>query len=59
LRGRETDEMRELRAANRNMAQHIQALSLLVREQEQQIAKLQLELSGSARVVSLAGPARR
>lgn len=59
LRGRETDEMRELRAANRNMAQHIQALSLLVREHEQQIAKLQLELSGSARVVSLAGPARR
>lgn len=59
LRGWETDEMRELRAANRNMAQHIQALSLLVREQEQQIAKLQLELSGSARVVSLAGPARR
>jgi DNA-binding MurR/RpiR family transcriptional regulator len=59
LRGRETDEMRELRAANRNMAQHIQALSLLVREQEHQIAKLQLELSGSARVVSLAGPARR
>lgn len=59
LRGRETAEMRELRSANRNMAQHIQALSLLVREQEQQIAKLQLELSGSARVVSLAGPARR
>lgn len=59
LLGRETDEMRELRAANRNMAQHIQALNLLVREQEQQIAKLQLELSGSARVVSLAGPARR
>ena len=25
LRGRETDEMRELRAANRNMTQHIQA----------------------------------
>jgi hypothetical protein len=59
LRGRESDEMRELRAANRNMAQHIQALSLLVREQEQQIAKLQLELSASAQVVSLVGPARR
>src|SRR5215831_2597422 len=38
LRGRESDEMRDLRATNRNMAQHIQALSLLVREQEQQIA---------------------
>jgi predicted RNase H-like nuclease (RuvC/YqgF family) len=56
LRGQESDQMRELRAANRSMAQHIQALSLLVREQEQQIAKLQLELSESARVVSLAGP---
>jgi hypothetical protein len=59
LRGRESDEMRELRAANRNMAQHIQALSLLVRHQEQQIAKLQLEPSASARVMSLVGPARR
>jgi len=59
LRGREADEMRELRAAKRNMAQHIQTLSLLIREQEQQIARPQLEHSGSARVVSLAGPARR
>ena len=59
LRDRESDEMRDLRAANRNMAQHIQALSLLVREQEQQIAKLQLELSESARVVPLVGFARR
>ena len=59
LRDRESDEMRDLRAANRNMAQHIQALSLLVREQEQQIAKLQLELSESARVVPLVGLARR
>jgi hypothetical protein len=59
LRGRESDEMRDLRAANRNMAQHIQALSLLVGEQEQRIAKLQLELSESARVVPLVGPARR
>ena len=58
-RGRESDEIRDLRAANRNMAQHIQALSLLVREQEQQIAKLQLELSQSARVVPLVGLARR
>lgn len=48
LRGRESGEMHELRAANRNMAQHIQALSRLVREQEQQIAKLQLELSEPA-----------
>jgi hypothetical protein len=56
LRGRESDEMR---AANRNMAQHIQALSLLVREQEQRTAKLQLELSESARVVPLVGLARR
>jgi AcrR family transcriptional regulator len=59
LRGLESDEMRDLRAANRNMAQHIQALSLLVREQEQQIAKLQRELSESARVVPLVGLARR
>jgi hypothetical protein len=59
LRGRESDEMRDLRAANRNMAQHIQALSLLVHEQEQRIAKLQLELSESARVVPLVGLARR
>jgi DNA-binding MurR/RpiR family transcriptional regulator len=59
LRGRESDEMRELRAANRNMAQHIQALSLLVREHERRIAKLQLELSESARVVPLVGLARR
>ena len=35
LRGRENDELRGLRSANRNMAQHIQTLSLLVREQEQ------------------------
>ena len=59
LRDRESDEMRDLRVVNRNMAQHIQALSLLVCEQEQQIAKLQLELSESARVVPLIGLARR
>jgi hypothetical protein len=41
------------------MAQHIQPLSLLVREQEQQIANLQLQLSESVRAVSLAGPTRR
>lgn len=58
-RGRESDEIRGLQAANCNMAQHIQALSLLVREQEQQIVKLQLELSQSARVVPLVGLARR
>ena len=58
-RSRESDEIRDLRAANRNMAQHIQALSLLVHEQGQRIAKLQLELSESARVVPLAGLARR
>ena len=59
LRGRESDEMRDLRLTNRSLAQHIQALSLLVREQQQQIAKLQLELSESARVVPLVGLARR
>jgi hypothetical protein len=53
LRSRENDEMRDLRAANRNMGQHIQALSLLVREQECRIAVLQLERSGSVRVVPL------
>ena len=51
--------MHELRAANRNMAQHIQALGLLVREQDQQIARLQLQLSESSRVVFLPGPVRR
>ena len=59
LRGRESDEMRDLRLTNRNLAQHIQALSLLAREQQQQIAKLQLEFSESARVVPLVGLARR
>ena len=34
LRERESDEPRDLRAANRNMAQHIQAFSLVVREQD-------------------------
>jgi hypothetical protein len=58
-RSRESDEIRDLRAANRNMAQHIQALSLLVHEQGQRIAKLQLELSESARVVPLVGLTRR
>src|SRR5260370_37336100 len=38
LRGRETEELRALRSSNRNMAQHVQALSLLVRQQEQRIA---------------------
>jgi hypothetical protein len=32
LCGRETEELRALRSSNRNMAQHIQALSLLVRK---------------------------
>lgn len=59
LRARESDEMRDRRAANRNMAQHIQTLSLLVHEQERQIAKLQLELSGSTRVVPPVGLVRR
>jgi hypothetical protein len=58
-RGRESDEIGDLRATNRNLAQHIQALCLLVREQEQQIAKLQLELSQSGRVVPLVGLTRR
>ena len=58
-RGRESDEIRDLRAANHNMAQHIQALSMLVHEQGQRIARLQLELSESARVVPLVGLTRR
>lgn len=37
LRGRETDELRALRTANKRMAQHIQALSLLVGELEQRM----------------------
>jgi len=62
LRGRETDELRALRSSNRNMAQHIQALSLLVRQQEQRIARLQTEPSESGRVatlVALAAPLLR
>lgn len=53
LRSRETEEMRALRTANRHMAQHVQALSLLVREQEQRIARLQAEPPGSGRVAAL------
>jgi hypothetical protein len=53
LRGRETEELRALRSSNRNMAQHIQALSLLVREQELQIARLQAEPSELGRVATL------
>lgn len=37
LRGRETDELRALRTANQRMAQHIQALSLLVDELERRM----------------------
>jgi uncharacterized protein involved in exopolysaccharide biosynthesis len=62
LRGRETEELRALRSSNRNMAQHIQALSLLVREQEQRIARLQAEPSESGRaatLVALAAAPRR
>ncbi len=54
LRCEKNDEVRELRAVNRNMAQHIQALSLLVHDQENRIAAFQLELSGSERVVPFA-----
>ena len=53
LRGRETEELRTLRSSNRNMAQQIQALSLLVREQKQRIARLQAEPSESGRVATL------
>src|SRR5712691_2864487 len=51
LRGRE--ELRALRSSNRNMAQHIQALSLLLRQQQQRIARLQPEPSESGRVATL------
>lgn len=37
LRGCESDELRALRAANRHMAQHIQALSLLVQDQQRRL----------------------
>ncbi|MPZ31043.1 MAG: hypothetical protein GEV13_08605 [Rhodospirillales bacterium] len=40
LRGRESDELRELRAANRHMAQHIQALSLLAQDQLRRVVKI-------------------
>jgi DNA-binding transcriptional regulator YhcF (GntR family) len=57
MKGRESDELRTLRAANRHMAQHIQALSLLVRDQQRRIGLLQPEASPSEplRVVPLAG----
>jgi AcrR family transcriptional regulator len=53
LRGRETEELRALRSSNQNMAQHIQALSLLVRQQQQRIARLQAEPSEPGRVATL------
>jgi hypothetical protein len=58
LRGRETDELRRLRTANRHMAQRIQALSLLVGEQERKITQLQAVSSrpGSARVMPFVAP---
>mgnify|MGYP005806745309 CR=1 FL=1 len=37
LRRRESDELLELRAANRHLAQHIQALSLLVQDQQRRL----------------------
>jgi hypothetical protein len=57
LKGHEADELRSLRAANRNMAQHIQALSLLVRDLNRRIGQLQAEASPSEplRAVPLAG----
>lgn len=58
LRGRETEELRALRSSNRNMAQHIQALSLLVLEQERRIARLQAEPSESERGATLVAFAR-
>ncbi len=42
LRGRETDELRALRAANKHMAQHIQALSLLVGELERRMLEVKV-----------------
>lgn len=58
LRGRETEELRALRTANRQMAQRIQALSLLVGEQERKIAWLQAEppSPGLGRVVPFVAP---
>jgi hypothetical protein len=53
LRGRETEEIRALRTANRRMAQHIQALSLLVRDQELRIGRLHADLSVSGRAPTL------
>ena len=57
MKGRESDELRSLRAANRHMAQHIQALSLLVRDLNRRIGQLQAEASppDPPRVVPLAG----
>lgn len=60
LRGRETDELRALRTANKHMAQHIQALSLVVGELERQVAQLQAKSSPeSLRVLPLAVPTAR
>lgn len=57
MKGQESDELRTLRTANRHMAQHIQALSLLVQDLNRRIGQLQAEASpsGPPRVVPLAG----
>jgi hypothetical protein len=57
LRGRETDELRALRTANNRMAQHIQALSLLVGELERRITAE--SPPDSFRVVPLSVPTPR
>ncbi|MGE0629313.1 MAG: hypothetical protein AB7O43_15935 [Hyphomicrobiaceae bacterium] len=60
LRGRENEELRALRTANNRMAQHIQALNLLVGELERRIAQLQADSPpDSLRVVPLVVPTSR
>ncbi len=59
LRGRENDELRALRTANNRMAQHIQALSLLVGEMERRMRELQAEARPDSRRVPLTVPLPR
>ena len=57
MKGQQADELRSLRAMKQNMAQHIQAFSLLVRDLNRRIGQLQAEASSSdpSWIVPLAG----
>jgi chromosome segregation ATPase len=60
LRGRETQELRDLRSLNSTLAHRVQALTLLTGEQQRQIETLHEEISrcGRGTVVALGKGAR-